>query len=110
MSKFYTEGVVKEITVKEGELVAFLLEPVSPYTFEHKKDDGRVEKYLLFVEDIINPGKSHIVIPTQEFIAAKPYDLNTFLIAKANRMRVQIGVEFDEKGIKEGTTVQVKFN
>ena len=28
MSKFYTEGVVKEISVKEGELVAFLLEPV----------------------------------------------------------------------------------
>ena len=110
MSKFYTEGVVKEISVKEGELVAFLLEPVPPYTFEHKKDDGRVEKYLLFVEDVINPGKSHIVIPTQEFIAAKPHDLNTFLIAKANRMRVQRGVEFDEKGIKEGTIVQVKFN
>lgn len=110
MSKFYTEGLVKEISVKEGEIVAFLLEPESPYTFEQKKDDGRAEKYLLFVEDIVNPGKSRIVIPTQEFIVAKPYDLNTFLIAKANRMRVQIGIEFDKKGIKAGTTVQVKFN
>lgn len=89
MSMYHCEGLVKEIAVKGGK-VTFKLEPSAPYLFERKKDDGTMERSLLLVEP-----KSHtarIVNPAQDFIPRKPLDLNTLLIAKANRMRICLDV------------------
>ena len=53
MSKFHTEGLIKEVRI-DGEKVTFTLEPVTPYIFENKKDDGSIERCLLFVDENIS--------------------------------------------------------
>ena len=110
MSKFYTEGVVKEITVKEktaheGDVVSFVLEPVSPYIFEKKKDNGDTEKYLIFVDNVDNPNESRIKESRLDFTMPNPCDVNSLLIAKANRMRVGITVASEDFKV-----TKVKFN
>lgn len=110
MSKFYTEGVVKEISVKEktaheGDVVSFVLEPVSPYIFEKKKDNGGTEKYLIFVDNVDNPNESRIKKSRLDFTMPNPCDVNSLLIAKANRMRVGITVASEDFKV-----TKVKFN
>ena len=85
---YHCEGLIKEVNVSEGE-VSFTLEPVSPYLFEKKTDDGKIERQLLFVSKKSDAAK--IVSAGQRFVLPSSNckcDLNTLLIVKANRMKV----------------------
>lgn len=89
MSMYLCEGIIKEVTVENGK-VSFKLEPTAPYLFERKNDDGTIERCLLFVENTPKLEAARIVGPSQEFIPPMPSDLNTLLIAKANRLKIHI--------------------
>ena len=100
MSKYVvTEGFIKEINVS-GEEVTFTLEPVAPYLFEKKTDDGKIERMLLFVDS--NSDAAKIKSSGQKF-ALPPSkcrcNLNTLLIAKANRMKVRIELDPDDSDL-----------
>ena len=91
MSTYHTEGFIKEILVCEvGRRckVSFKMEPAAPFLFEYKKLDGTTERRILFVE--CNNIDAKILNPSQEFKAPSKCDLNTLLIAKANRMKVNV--------------------
>ena len=91
MNTYHTEGVIKEVrvcAVGRGCKVSFTMEPVAPYLFEHKKLDGTTERRILFVE--YNNIDAKILNPSQEIKAPSKCDLNTLLIAKANRMKVNV--------------------
>ena len=110
MSTYYTEGFIKEIRVCEvGRRckVSFKMEPAAPYLFEHKKVDGTTERCILFVE--CNNIDAKILNSSQEIKAPSKCDLNTLLIAKANRMKVSVAatvvVEGDEPMPIKGITV-----
>ena len=95
------EAVIKEVTATGDDQVSFKLEPTSPYVFEKKKDDGAIERCLLFVDDAKKPCKAEIVTTDKTFVAPKPADFNALLIAKANRLRVRIEVvrSYDVKSL-----------
>ena len=107
MSTFLTEGLIKEVAIQDGTKVTFKLEPVAPYIFENKKDDGSTERCLLFVNDDKNPSAAKIITAGYEFVAPKPADFHSLIIAKANRMRVKILVDFpdDMKNLNSPVTV-----
>lgn len=94
MSKFHTEGLIKEVAIQDGTKVTFKLEPIAPYIFENKKDDGSTERCLLFVEDGKNPSAAKIITAGYEFVAPKPADFHSLIIAKANRIKVKVEAEF----------------
>ena len=91
---YYAEALIKEITVTNDK-ASFKLEPVAPYFFEKKKDDGSPERYLLFVENTRNPSKAKIVKMHQDFSMQVSAVFHSLLIAKANRLKVR--VEMDAK-------------
>lgn len=90
MSECRCEGFIKEVRVTKDGKVTFTFEPVAPYLFEKKSEDGKTEWCLLFVDD--NLHNAEIVKPTHEFVPPGPSDLNTLLIAKANHMKVRLVV------------------
>lgn len=92
MSIFHTEGLIKEVTLKDDSNVTFKLEPVAPYIFEKKNDDGTTGRCLLFVDDDKNPSAAKIITAGHEFAALKPADFHSLIIAKANRLKVRIEV------------------
>lgn len=100
MSKYIvTEGFIKEINVS-GEEVTFTLEPIAPYLFEKKTDDGKIERLLLFVDSNSDTAKTKSL--RQKFALPPPKcrcNLNTLLIAKANRMKVRIELDPDDSDL-----------
>ena len=99
MSMYHTEGFIKEVRVCEvgrGCKVSFTMEPVAPYLFEYKKLDGTTERRIMFVE--CNSIDAKMLHPSQEIIAPSKCDLNTLLIAKANRMKVNVAAAAVVKG------------
>jgi len=93
---YHCEGLIKEVNVSCEE-VTFTLEPVSPYLFEKKTDDGKMERQLLFIGRESDAAK--IVSAGRRFVLPSfkcKCDLNTLLIVKANRMK--ICVESNLKG------------
>ena len=121
MSNYYTEGVVKSVTV-EGTNVFFALEPTAPYVFETKKEDGTTERCLLFIEEVDESSETQntntessnskdgngtdenknwvearIVDAKCKFSASGLEYLHSLIVAKANRMRVKIKVQTFEK-------------
>lgn len=95
------EALIKEVAAIGADQVSFKLEPISPYVFEKKKDDGSAERCLLFVDDAKKPCKAEIVATDKTFVAPKPVDYNAMLIAKVNRLRVRIEVvrSYDVKSL-----------
>ena len=89
---YYTEALIKEVAAIGADQVSFKLEPISPYVFEKKKDDGSTERCLLFVDNAKKPCKAKIVAIDQGFIAPKPADFHALLTAKVNRLRVCLKV------------------
>ena len=89
---YYTEALINEVAVIGVDQVSFKLEPTSPYVFEKKKDDGAIERCLLFVDDDKKPCKAEIVAADQCFNAPKTADFLALLIARANRLKVRVGV------------------
>lgn len=103
MSKYHCEGLIKEVSVKDGK-VSFKMEPSAPYMFERKKADGAAERCLLLVEDKSESPAAMIISPSHELIPPKPSDLNTLLIAKANRMRAIV----EAADIKHDAAIEVQ--
>lgn len=87
MSEYHTEGFIKEITVADDK-VTFKLEPVAPYIFEKKGDDGTVERRVLFVEDATAVAK--LIDGGLSFVGPKAADFHSLIIAKANRMKIRL--------------------
>jgi len=87
---YYTEALIKEVSAAGVGRVSFKLEPTSPYVFEKKKDDGTTKRCLLFVEDVQSPCEAKIVSADQDFTAPNLVDFHVLLIAKANRMKVNV--------------------
>lgn len=117
MSKYHCEGLIKTVKVeKDGddEKVMFTIEPSSTYLFERKKDDGTMERRLLFVKsdadtkngqsgtlnEQIKELNAKIIASSSEFKAPIPCWVNTLLIAKANRMRVRIEIAWKTRQTK----------
>ena len=98
MSKYVTEGFIKEVNVSR-EKVTFTLEPVAPYLFEKKTDDGKIERMMLFVDSNSDAaktkslGQKFALPPTKSKCRC---NLNTLLIAKASRMKVRIELDRDD--------------
>ena len=90
MSTYCCEGFVKDIEVVKDKGVSFTLEPAAPYLFEKKSDDGNAKRCLLLVDDLKNPAEAKVRDSNNKFVPPKPADLNTLLIAKANRMKVRV--------------------
>ena len=91
MSMYHCEGFVREVKISDAK-VTFTLEPASPYLFEKKTDDGKTKKLLLLVNDTKTPNEASIYNDDQEFSAPEKCDLKSMLIAKANRLKVRIGL------------------
>lgn len=92
MSAYQCEGFIKEVKV-EKESVAFTLEPVAPYLFEKKEEDGKVKKLLLFVDNPEKPDRAKIIGDKKETWFSAPVekgDMSAILIAKANRLKVRV--------------------
>ena len=102
-----TEGLIKEVAIQDGTKVTFKLEPVAPYIFENKKDDGSTERCLLFVDDDKNPSAAKIITAGYEFVAPKLADFHSLIIAKANRMKVRIEVNIKGNKINDIATIMV---
>lgn len=98
---YYTEALIKEVAAIGADQVSFKLEPISPYVFEKKKDDGATERCLLFVDNVTKPCKAKIVVTDKTFVAPKPADFNALLIAKANhlKVRIEVGRSYDVKSL-----------
>lgn len=109
MSTFHTEGLIKEVAIKDGTNVTLKLEPVAPFIFEKKKDDGSTERCLLFVDDDKNPSKAKIIKASHAFTAPKPADFHSLVIAKANRMKMRVGAEFASNAKLPKSVKQVTF-
>ena len=60
MSNYYTEGIIKNVTV-ESSNVSFTLDPTAPYVFEKKNDGGSAERCLLFVKEGKNAYTARII-------------------------------------------------
>ena len=88
------EGLIKEVTIQGDKKVTFKLEPVAPYVFEKKNDDGSTERCLLFVGDDKNRSAAKIITAGYEFVAPKPADFHSLIIAKASRFKVKVEAEF----------------
>lgn len=97
MSMFHTEGYVKAVFTGDksdgNKKVSFKLEPIAPYIFEKKKDDGSTERCLLLVNDAKDPGAAKIVKTNQSFGAPEPVDLHSLIIVKANHLKVRVEVD-----------------
>ena len=106
MSKYYTEGTIKNVTV-EGSNVSFTLDPIAPYVFEKKNDGGSTERCLLFVNEGKNADTAQIIKTDAKFKAPKPADFQSLIIAKANRMRVKICVQKLEK--QQSTLIKMEI-
>ena len=89
MSVYQCEGYIKEVKITKDDVI-FTLEPTAPYLFENKKDDGSTERCLLFVDNDKNPSAAKIITAGYEFVAPKPADFHSLIIAKANRLKVRI--------------------
>ena len=93
---YVCEGFIKAVEVKHGK-VSFSLEPSAPYLFEKKGDDGKPKRLLLFVDDPQKPDSARIVGDNEEAlfsVPSKKCDFSAMLIAKANRLKVRVKLEF----------------
>ena len=100
MSTYYCEGFVKEVASpsadsKNKDEVLFKLEPVAPYMFEKKTDDGKAKKLLLLVDDLKTPIEARICDDDQEFLAPPKCDFSAMLIAKANKLKVRLTADLE---------------
>ena len=100
MSTYQCEGFIKEVKVTEND-VAFTLEPAAPYLFEKKEDGGKTERWLILVDDIRNPSTAKIIKPSQSFVAPKPTDFHSLIIAKSNRIKARLTVMIDDEANAE---------
>lgn len=114
MSNYYTEGVIRNVTI-EGNNVSFTLEPTSPYVFEKKNDDGLTERHRLFVEEIDDSSKNKAPLTAKiidakcKFKALNSSCFHSLIIAKANRMRVKIKSKFRNDNSNFLSVAQIVF-
>lgn len=129
MTKYYTEGIVKDIDLHQDN-GTFTLQAAPPYAIEEKNGD-KTETAILFVADADDKSaqstifsqktkdgageKTHtqksavrnsfLVQPDSTFkfiLCSKPFDTATLLMLKQNRCRIRIVIEGE---IVEKTTV-----
>lgn len=118
MGTYQCEGFIKEIQItKEG--VTFTLEPVAPYLFEKKSEDGKTKKLLLLVGDSkkpkvaktnnakINEAKILDGDENPKFSTSNGCCLSAILIAKANHLRVRIKLNLQLSTIQVETITVV---
>ena len=86
---YQCEGLIKEVKVSDGKVV-FTLEPMEPYLFEAKTDEGKSKRHLLFVDNPEAPKDTKVLDSEVEFSAPRECDLSAIIIAKANRLKVRI--------------------
>ena len=101
MSEYYCEGFVKEVVIDNAGEVTFTLDPVAPYLFEKKEDDGKTKRFLLFVDDGRSPSVAQILEGDKgpRFSAPKGCSFSAVLIAKANHMKVRVKSSLSEASI-----------